>query len=291
MFGFAVGATVSCTWLPCESECFFKFLLYMQILVPQRCHRVLLAWKLANLVACTDCIWNWHFAEARPCNPCIASRPRPRWESRVEQSPSHLDSLTARVWSSHSAFCLVEQTFFVLLLWCFVARCFCFRSAGWYDSVVLASVRRASKPSTGLPNKPYEDNCVTCNSSQQHLAGGLSSTFCPQCHETLGTVQNQWLLERCRGRLIWLLFYSEYFLFPLAGRPNVSQSKLPIPASQIRVTLTLLRSNRANALNANRDLSGVWKIGRVRCSSSPLSPLSMQYFFHFEDCHLDRLSS
>ena len=35
-----------------------------------------------QMLACMDCIWNWHLAEARPCDPCIASRPCPKVASR-----------------------------------------------------------------------------------------------------------------------------------------------------------------------------------------------------------------
>lgn len=195
MFRFAVGATASCTWLPCESECFFKFLLYAS------------PCAAAQSASCLKVGKCWQ----RPAHAILASLLARALKSTVEKSRSKPFGSFGQ--SDSSSVKLSEWHFFVLLfLWCFVGclACFCFRSAGWYDSVVLVSVRRASKPSTGdtlftnssihisnffrwpfhSPNKPYEDNCVTyvtyvtCNSSQQHFARGLSSTFCPQCHET-----------------------------------------------------------------------------------------------------------
>lgn len=114
MFRFAVGATASCTWLPCESECFFKFLLYASPCAAAQSASCLkvgkcwLAWTAYGIG-----IWQ------RPAHAILASLLARALKSTVEKSRSkpfgsfgQSDSSSVKL--SVQAF---FRAFFVVLCW------------------------------------------------------------------------------------------------------------------------------------------------------------------------------
>lgn len=305
MFRLAVGATASCTWLPCESECFFKFLLYASPCAAAQSASCLkvgkcwLAWTAYGIG-----IWQ------RPAHAILASLLARALKSTVEKSRSKPFGQ-----SDSSSVKLAEWHFFVLLLSICGALLDAFASGPWADTTPSCSLQ------SGGPQSLLQATCFS------QAAYTFQTSFADlSTRPTSHTKITAWLM--------WLAIpLNNIWPGPFLNLPPVPWDLARVPEADLAaflfgvlpvsagwatkcfsqaanssqsdpsdwVTVIRLHSSRANALNAKQKLSelhaceiSVWKIGRVTCSStSPLSPLlSMHNLFHFEECpHLERLSS